>query len=175
MSLAVENIPIYGLARLIFQWLPSFLLRRHYSADRLAKLIYVDFLPRCESARVNLGEVADVQISLQLINLSPFVVEIDRCSFELMCAGSTLYLSDLTRRTVAPGATINLYLKQSISDGQANQMTRTGTGGSAWLQGNLEFNCDVRQFAKNIGNLSNVQVTAINGNARPTNIQTANL
>lgn len=166
--MAVENIPIYGLARLLFRWLPTFFLRRHYSADRLAKLIYLDFLPRCESARVNLGEVADIQISLQLINLSPFVVEVDRCSFELMYGGATLGLSDLTRRTVVPGATINLYLRQSITDGQANQMARNGSSSQAWLQGNLEFNCDIRQFAKNIGNLPNVQVTAINANGRPT-------
>jgi len=41
-------------------------------------------------------------------------------------------------------------------------MARNRKGNQAWLSGNAEFNCKVRAFAKNIGTLTDVQVTILN-------------
>jgi hypothetical protein len=163
---AIEGIPIYGVLRTLVRRLPRFYLRRRYPVERLAKLIYLDFQPRCESALINLGEAASVRLILQLINLSPFPVEIDRASFRFHYAGGTANLSSLNRTKVDPGAATSLYLETELADGHANHMRRNWQGNQAWLDGNVEFNCSVHPFAKKITSLTDIQLTVLNATAR---------
>jgi hypothetical protein len=163
---ALEGIPIYGAIRTLMRWLPRFYLRRKYPAKRLADLIYFDFQPRCESALVNLGEAASIRLTLQLINLSPFPVEVDRASFQFNYAGGNANLASLDRMKLHPGASASLYIGAPIADGHANHMARNWQGNQAWLSGNIEFNCRVQPFAKNIGSLTGIQLTVLNVNAR---------
>ena len=169
--MAIEGIPIYGILRTLVRWLPGLFLRRRYPAARLAKLIYLDFQPRCESALLNLGEAASIRLTLQLINLTPFTVELDRASFQFSFAGGTANLSSLNRTRVEPGSVTSVYLEAEVADGHANQMARNRQGNQAWLSGNVEFNCKVRPFAKNIGTLTEIQLTVLNAAAR---LQTPN-
>lgn len=162
----VESVPIYGIFRSLIRWLPPFFLRRYYSSDRLGKLIYLDLQPRHEAALINLGEAAQLRIALHLINLSPFSVQVDRGSFRFVYAGATVKLSYLNRVQVEPGATVALYLEEAVSDGHANQIARNWEGNQAWLEGSVEFNCGVRSFAKDIGNLSGIRVVVINAVTR---------
>jgi hypothetical protein len=168
---AVESIPIYGVLRSLLRWLPTWLLRRHYTAARLEKLIYFDFLPRCESARLDLAEAASISLALQLINLSPFYVEFDRGQYRFVYAGATINLNSLNRKTIAPGESMSLHLQEAISDGYATQIAQNLHGNQAWLEGSMEFNCRVRQFAKNIGNMSGIQLSVINPHIRTHHTQ----
>lgn len=158
----VESIPIYGLLRSFLRWLPSWLLRRYYSADRLAQLIYFDFQPRCESAWVNVAGAASVRLTMQLINLSPFPVELDRAQLRFVYAGATVNFSSLGRQTVGPGDSLSLFLEEALADGHAAAIRANWQGNQAWLDGLLEFNCRVRQFAKHLSSMTGIQVSVVN-------------
>lgn len=164
--MAIEGIPIYKMLGMALRWLPSFLVRRHYSPERLAKLIYCDFQPRCESAWINLGEAASVRLTLQIINLSPFPVEIDKANFRFLCGGATINLPLLRRVQFEPGEQTFVIVDQAIPDGHANQVAINSANLQAWLDGNIDFNCKVHSFTKDIACLSGVQLTIANRDYR---------
>jgi len=70
--LSATSFPIYSVAKALVRYLPGFLLRRYYTPERLASLVYCDVLPRGESVQLDLGPEASARLFLQLINLSPF-------------------------------------------------------------------------------------------------------
>lgn len=164
----IEHIAIQGLWP-VLQKVPdivAFLARRYFSAERLASLVYVDLFPRHESARVDLGPVSTYQFYLQVINLSPFELELDRANFHLSCGGIRLDGSILKKERLPTGSSTNLYVSGSISDGQAHQIAANLKGNPVMIDGNIEFNCVARSFAKRVGHLDGVQLTVINDQHR---------
>jgi hypothetical protein len=163
----IEGIPIKQLWKLL-SWLPKFILRRKFNPETLAELIYIDIMARHHSATMNLGESASFEVWLQLINLSPFEVELDRGSFELLC-GPALSASILKRQKIAPGEITSLRVHGSITDGQATQIARifsADKSNSVGLAGHIDFNCALHPFAKNIGHLDGINPRILNANAR---------
>lgn len=160
------SLPIYGLLRSLIKWLPNWYLRRRYTAERLAQLIYFDFVPRCESTWINVAGAPDIRLALQVINLSPFSVVLDRAQFRLSCAGAMVSLSSLERRSIASGELVQLHLHESLGDGHASLIANAAEPLQAWLDGNLEFNCSVRHFGKRLTSLTGVQVTLVNAHTR---------
>jgi hypothetical protein len=171
--MVIETIPIQGLWRLL-RVLPGFVLRWHFTPEKLAQLIYIDLRPRHDSALVDLGQSASFRLCLQAINLSPFSVELDRASFRFWCGGATLNASILKKQVIAPGEIVDLYLDDTIPDGYANQMAiqikanRLVLDNRFALDGNIEFNCKIRSFAKSIGHLDGINVKVYNDQFRAT-------
>jgi len=166
--MAIETIPIQGVWRLL-RWLPGFLLRRYFTPEKLAELIYVDVRPRHDSAVVDLGQSASFTLYLQAINLSPFYVELDRASFRFWFGGTTSNASILKKQVIAPGEIATLCIGEAIPDGHAYQMVRLHKDNSAALDGNIEFNCTVRSFAKTVGHLDGINPKVYNAHVR-TNV-----
>jgi len=162
--MALETIPIQGVWRLLL-WLPGFLLRRCFTQEKLAQLIYVDLRPRHNSAVVDLGESASFSLCLLAINLSPFPVELDRASFRFWLAGSTMDALILKKQIIAPGEITSLYMRGTIPDGAAKQAAKHPDSPIA-LDGNIEFNCNVRSFAKNVGCLDGINPIIHNAHVR---------
>lgn len=147
-----ESIPIYSVLKGLIKHLPSFLFKRHFTAKRLADLVYCDLVPRGEAAYINVGAVASANVYLQVINLSPFPVEMDRAQLNMNCGGGSIDFVQLTRLSVEPGVIAHLHLQASITDGSARAIACTSESPvKAWLNGSLEFNCSVRNFSKRIG------------------------
>lgn len=160
-----ESIPIQNIW-LLFRWLPSFFLRRYFTKEKLANLIYVDLQPRHESAVVDLGESASFSLYLLAINLSPFSIELDRASFQFWLGGSTINASILNKQIITPGAIVTLHIRGSIPEGLANQMARNPDNSIA-LDGNIEFNCSsVHSFPKTIGYLDGINPKIHNAHIR---------
>lgn len=165
--MAIESIPIYGFVRSLVSWLPSFLLKRHYTAEILARLIYCDIQPRGDSVRLEVANSPTARLYLQLINLSPFEVELDRAAFQLQCGGPQVELLQTTRVHIQPGEIHTLCLQAPIQEGHADIIANSpGEVIQAWLTGNIEFNCSVRNFAKKVGCLSEIMPTIVNANIR---------
>jgi len=164
---AIESIPIQGLWGLIRR-LPSFFLRWYFTSEKLGRLIYVDLRPRHDSAVINLGQGANFRVYLQAINLSPFPVELDRASFRFWCGGVTLNASILKKQLIGPGEITGLSLQEAIPDGHANQIAKCLERNMIALDGNIEFNCKVRSFAKNIGHLDGINAKVFNPQFRAT-------
>ena len=142
--------------------LTSILMSWYFTPNRLASLVYVDLQPRHESARVELAGIGRFQIYLHIINLSPFEIELDRGSFEFCCAGVELSAIVLKKEVIKSGQSVGLPVRGAISDSQAKAIDQHFDKNRSHLTGNIEFNCKVRHFAKELGHLSGVQVVAVN-------------
>ena len=163
----MDLIPVAsGLAKLLLNWLPSFVLRWYYSPERLARLIYIDLQPRQQSAYLNLASAADFRIVMQVINLSPFPVEIDRATIRLTCGTMPLEASNLERRKLEAGEIAYVYFSNTISDGHAQQIVTNLNGQPGGIDGNFEFNCKVQSFSRRIPHLSGVQLFIANSHLR---------
>jgi hypothetical protein len=159
----IEQIPIQGLLRSLLSKLPKLFLRRHFTAEKLAGLIYVDIKPRHESVTINLSQGASFTLWIQVINLSPFDLELDRANFVFWCGSARFKTSILKRQIIAPGEIVSLHIEDVIPDGYAQQIAKSSESRMA-LEGNMEFNCKVRSFAKNIGHLDGINARILNAN-----------
>lgn len=163
--MALETIPIIKGVWVLLRWLPSFLLRRHFTQEKLAQLVYVDLRPRHNSAVVDLGESASFSLYLMAINLSPFPVELDRAGFRFWLGDSTMDASILKKQVIAPGEIASLYSSGTIPEGPANQFAKH-PGNPVALDGNIEFNCNVCPFAKTVGHLNGINPVIHNAHVR---------
>ena len=73
--------------------------------------------------------------------------------------------SILKKQTIAPGEMASLYIRGPIPDGAAKQMAKHPDNPIA-LSGNIEFNCNVRPFAKNVGHLDGINPIIHNAHDR---------
>ena len=164
----VELISIQGLWPLASRipWLVALIARSYFTANRLAGLVYADLYPRNEAARIDLGSVATFQLHLQIINLSPFELEIQQANFHFWSGGVKLEAIVLKKERIAPGTSMSLFLSGSVGEGQANQIAQLHQQNPSSLEGNIEFKCLVRPFAKQVGPLSGVQTVVINESHR---------
>lgn len=163
-----HGIPIGSLWTLV-KWFPPFFLKKFFSKSRLADLIYVDLRPRHESATVNLGESASFDIWLNLINLSPFDVELDRAEFRFYYCGVKIKSLVVKKQILRPGEINLLHVTEVFQDGQANQIARTcqsnsDSGGS--LSADIEFNCALHDFCKAIPSLDGIHPRLLNATQR---------
>jgi hypothetical protein len=166
--MAVELMSVHGLwpiARRI-PWLVGLVARRYFTEERLAGLVYVDMFPRNESTRLDLAAIASFQVHLQLINLSPFELELQQANFHLWCGGVKLDAIVLKKERISSGASKSLFLSGPINDAQANQIALMHRGNTTSLGGNIEFKCSARSFAKQILQLSHIQAIVINEEQR---------
>lgn len=170
--MVLDAFPIYGVLKTLVGWLPNFYLKWRYPATRLAGLIYLDVQPRCEAVHLDLGKEATLRLALQIINLSPVAVEIDRASLKFQYAGGGASLDSLKREKLASGQIGMIYLEGQIADGHDNHMARNWQGNPAWLSGTVEFNCAVRHFGKSV-NLMGLQVTQVNLDWRRKQLESA--
>lgn len=166
--MAFDLVTVKGLWPILSRvpWLVAWVGRWYFTPERLAALVYMDIFPRHESARVDLGGVASFQLHLQLMNLTPFELELDRANFHFWCGGVRLDAHILEKRKISAGVSENLFLSGSIPDGAANQIAAVFRGNQVSLEGNIEFNCSVRSFAKRINSLSGIQTLFMNEHLR---------
>lgn len=151
-------------------WLVALVLRKYFTPTRLAGLVYVDLYPRHESARVDLGQVAGFQIHLHVINLSPVELELEQANFNFYCGGVRLESILVKKQRIAPGADTSLFLSGPISDGQANQIARLYRQNESSLDGNIEFKCAVRSFARAINRLDGIRLAVVNESQRLSSV-----
>lgn len=167
--MAIETtIPIQGLWKIV-RWLPGFIFSWYYTKERLAQLIYVDMLPRGDSSVVDLGDSASFTLNLQVINLSPYPVELDRANFRFWVGGHMLNTSILKRQTIKPGEITTLHMRDVIPDGYANGIAKSlqvNQNNGAALDGNIEFNCKLHTFAKAVGHLPGINFKVYNEQSR---------
>lgn len=163
--MAIESIPVQSIWTAL-RWIPGALLRWYFTREKLAGLIYCDVRPRYDSVMVDLGQSPTYQVWLQVINISPFEVELDRASFRFWCGGSILNASVLDRKVIAPGEITTIFIRDVIPDGHASQIAKNIDGNQFALEGNIEFNCSITPFAKNIGHLDGIRPRVINEQVR---------
>jgi hypothetical protein len=99
---------------------------------------------------------------LQVINLSPFAIELDRASFQFWWGGSILNASILDKKTIAPGEITSIFIRDTIPDSHAGQIAKDIDNSQFALEGNIEFNCSITPFSKKIGHLDGIRPRVMN-------------
>ena len=148
------------------KWLPGFILRRMFTKQRLADLVIIDVRPRHQSVRANLGDVASYDIYFQIINMSPFPIELDRAEIEYYCAGTQLKAQHIKKVSYAPGEIATLYISDEINEAKANQIARHFNKNDSRINLHLEFNCKLHDFTISQRSLEGVNTEFINSNWR---------
>ena len=163
--MSIELTMIKGLWPML-RHVPAILVRWYFSPEKLAQLVYVDLFPRNDSALIDLGASPSLRLQLQVINLSPYPIELDRANFCLRCGAVALKTTILKKQSIAAGEIAGLFLEESMSESQANQVLKHFEANQKTLEGNIEFNSALHSFAKTVGQLSGVQVRLINDGLR---------
>ena len=156
-------IPISSIWSFL-RWMPKFILRKKFSPDRLAKLVYFDLRPRHESSFINFGASPEFRLWVQIINLSPFEIELDRSELYFWC-GPKLRASTNLRKIIASGQIVSFCLEESLNEGQADHAALNVSNGSCRLDGYIQFNCALHSFTKAV-TLDGINPVCINANLR---------
>ena len=155
------------------KWLPGFILRRLFTKKRLADLVIIDIRPRHQSVTVNLGDVASFNIYFQVINMTPFEIELDRAEIEFNCAGIRLKSQHIKKTTYRPGEIATLYVEGDIDSAKANEIARHHDKNKSSINLHCEFNCQLHNFQKPQHNLEGVNTEFINTKWRNEQIENA--
>ena len=147
-------------------WLPKWLLRRKYSEECLADLVTVDLRPRHEPVTVNLCSTPTCDLWFQIINSSPFVVELDRAQIDFRCAGVSLKIFYIQRKKLKPGEISDFYVSDDIPEGKANFIAEHHDRSSSFITMDMDFNCSLHSFSKQHHNLEGVMPRFINHGER---------
>lgn len=149
-----------------FKWLPGFILRRLFTKERLADLVIIDVQPRHQSVRANIGEVASYDIYFQVINMTPFQIELDRAEIEFNCAGTRLKSHYIKTTTYQPGEVASLHTEGDIDSAKADQIAKLYDKNSSSINLHCEFNCKLHNFTKSQHSLEGVNTEFINAQWR---------
>jgi hypothetical protein len=155
------------------KWLPKFFLRKLFSQERLSDLVLVDVQARHEGVRVNLGDIASYSIYFQIINMSPFDVELDRAEIEFMCAGTSVSKQYIKKTVFKAGEVGALYVIGEIEAPKAIQMAHHYKDNRSSISIHCEFNCSLHNFPKVCNNLEGVNVNFTNAGWRKSTLENA--
>lgn len=155
------------------KWLPGFVLRKIFSKERMADLVLIDVKARHEAVRVNLGDIASCSIYFQVINMSPFDVELDRSEMDFLCAGTSVSKQYIKKTLFKSGEVGTLYITGEIEAPKANQMARLYKSNGSSISLHCEFNCKLHAFTKVCSNLDGVNVHFVNAEWRAAELERA--
>jgi hypothetical protein len=156
----LEQAGIRGLWALA-RYLPSFLLRRRFTPERLAGLVYVDVIPRNDAVTLNLAMPATVTVYLQVINLAPVAIQLEQGEIRLICGGVSIKFTVVRKQRFEVGEIGTIYLDDSIHDSQARTIAQDSDLRVA-VAGHLEFTSAIRPFSRNLGHLDGIRAHLVN-------------
>ena len=148
------------------RWVPKFILRRVFTQKRLADLVLLDVRARHDSVSVNLCEHPTCDIWFQLVNMTPYEIELKSAEFCLMCAGVEIKIQHIKRATFKSGAVANLHVKVDIPEGKANSIAKYVKDNRSSIDVHCDFSCSLHNFCKVAYNLEGVRVKYINESMR---------
>ena len=158
----MEISPVWGyLTRL-----PKLFLRWKFSEEQMADLVKIDICSRHENVTVDLGPIATFRLCFQVINMSPFEVELDRAQIEFQCSGTSLHVPYIKKIKVKAGGTEKFQVDGDIPDKKADHIAQCGNKGHSSISMDVYFNCRLHGFAKLYHRLDGVTPRFINEHAR---------
>ena len=140
-----------------FKWLPSFILRKIFNKARLADLVYIDIRPRNESFRVQLSEVSTYSVYFQIINMTPFDIELDRAEIKFNIAGSAIHYQHIKKYRLKSGQIGDLCISGNIDTSAASIIARLKDSNNCSLTMYALFKSSLHEFEKD-----NIYLSGIN-------------
>lgn len=145
-----------------FRWLPKFVLRKVFSADRMAGLVLVDVRPRHRSISVNLSAGGSFKVWFRLINMSPFEIEVDRAEIILQINGAKLKALRLQRQKFSAGEVAEFFMEGDVSSVDCDHITEHTDIDNASIELHIDFNCTLHSFKNGEARLEGVNVQYTN-------------
>lgn len=154
---------------------PKWLKKRLFTKERLSDLVLIDVQPRNEPVKANLGKPSSFGIYFQVINMSPFDVELDRAEIDFICSGISLNSQYIKKKVFKAGEVGTLYIAGEIESDRADQIAHHYDNNHSLISFHGEFNCELHNFTKIRQNLSGVFVHFTNAKSRKEEIQNKRL
>ncbi len=148
------------------RWLPKFVLRKMFTPKRLADLVLFDVRARHNSVSVNLCEHPTCDIWFQIVNMTPYEIELESAEFNFMCEGVEIKIQHIKREVYKSGAISCLHVREDIPEGKANSIAQFMKENRSSIEVHCDFNCSLQKFSKTAQHLEGVHVKYINGAMR---------
>jgi len=147
---------------------PGLALRWYYTESRLAGGVDIDVESRGEPLRMNLDPGNTfLEVRMRAYNLLPMVVELDRCAIVVDCDGAFRFdMTSVERKVLRPGAWATVKFRSAVPDGYVVRLVQHSPTNGCGISGQFEFDCKVRRFPKNVGDLRGAHVTRLNAHLR---------
>jgi hypothetical protein len=147
-----------------FKWLPKFVLRRVFSKERLSELTFIDVKARHRSVSLNLINKSTFEIYFQIINMSPFEIELDRAEIEFNINGARLKTLYMRKTTFKAGEVSDWFVEGSVDPADADHIAKhyDESNDRASLTLHCDFNCILHNFKKSHFTLDGVSINYIN-------------
>ncbi|MDP3673127.1 MAG: hypothetical protein Q8R69_25970 [Telluria sp.] len=159
----LEQAGIKGLW-VLARYLPPFLLRRRFTAERLAGLVYVDVIPRNDAVSVNLATPATATVYMQVINLAPVAIQLEQAEFRLTCGSVSTKFTVVRKQRFEVGQIGTIYFDQTIQDSQARAIAAQLKDLRVSMDGHIEFSSAIRSFARSVHHLDGIRARVVNEN-----------
>lgn len=143
-------------------WLPNYLLKKIFNKPRLSELVLLDIQPRHNSVVINLGELPSYTLYFQIINMSPFDIELDRAEIELRLNAARIRTQYIKKIAYESGQVATLLIDGEISPEIANVIAKSQHEIDASITVHCEFNCKLHNFSKSNLLLSGVNPKYVN-------------
>ncbi len=148
----------------VAKYLPAFLLRRYFTADRLAGLVYVDVMPRNDSVTLNLAAPATAAVNLQVINLAPVAIQLEQAEFRLTAGNVSTKFTVVRKQRFGVGEIAYIHCDQNLQDSQARAIAQQMSDLRITLDGHIEFSSAIRAFPREIRYLEGIRARFFNEN-----------
>ena len=156
-----------------FRWLPKFVLRRVFNKERLSGLVYIDVRPRYDAVSVITNDSGTYDIYFQLINMSPFEIELDRAEIDFNCAGVNLNKQYIKKKVFKSGEISEFHVKGNFSSSEADTIAKFHIDHRSNITLSGYFNCSLHNFnIENLG-LEGVRVRFSNAAQRKARLEKA--
>ncbi len=129
-------------------WLPSFILRKIFSPQWLAKNIYIDIRPRHRSVLLSHPDNPRVNIYLDVRNNTHFNIEVDRLITKFTYGIEMASLYHFKRERLKPGEERSIYITGNIDYNQYKSLPfqHEHNSSNVWLEILAECNSKLHNF-----------------------------
>lgn len=147
----------------LYSMIPDFILRWRFKESRINSLIKIDVRPRGEAIRLNLGELPDCQVWIQLVNHSPFDLDIENIKGELNYNGCRVSVETKDHIDILKHSSHDsILLEGPLTGEQASHCSRNNDSSYTSLILRTRIRTDFGIFKKHSGDLQYFNVHIIN-------------
>ena len=159
----IEQVGIKGLWALA-KYLPALILRRRFTPERLAGLVYVDVMPRNDAVSLNLATPATATVYVQVINLAPVAIQLEQAEFRLICGSVSTKFTVVRKQRFEVGQIGTICFDQTLQDSQSRAIAGQLKDLRVAIDGHIEFSSAIRPFARSVHHLDGIRARVINEN-----------
>lgn len=154
-----------------FRWLPKFVLSKVFTQERLSDLVLIDLRPRHSSASIELSEHPQFELWFQIVNMSPFTIELKKAEFDFSCAGTSIKTHYIRNSAYKSGEISDLHVTGDVPEGKADTIAKLRNKNRSRVSFYCEFESRLGNFVVEKQHLDGVNVEYKNADYRSQDLQ----